>query len=210
LNVIVVGAGGHAHVILGILSHFPDVAVAGIADRSEATVGETISGRSIITTWDALPDWRQRGIDAVVLALGDNAEREEMYNRTLAAGYRVLGARHPTAIVERGASIGDASVLCAGSIICAEAFIGDDVLINTGAIVDHECKIGSHAHIGPGVRLAGRVTVGERTFVGMGSCVIEKKRIGRDVVVGAGSVVVSDLPDGVVAHGVPARVSRER
>jgi acetyltransferase-like isoleucine patch superfamily enzyme len=35
-------------------------------------------------------------------------------------------------------------------------------------------------------------------------------RIGRDVVVGAGAVVTEDLPDGVVAVGVPARVVRKR
>ena len=33
--------------------------------------------------------------------------------------------------------------------------------------------------------------------------------IGEDVVVGAGSVVTKDLPDGVVAAGVPARILRE-
>ena len=208
MNVIVVGAGGQSRVILGLLSHYSDITVAGIADRTESTLGQAIGSTTIITTWDGVGDWRHRGIEAVVLAIGDNAEREQMYHRTLAMGYQVVGARHPTAIVEQGAYVGQACVLCAGSIICAEARIGDNVLINTGAIVDHECLIGSHAHICPGVRLAGRVSVGERTFLGIGSCVIEKKRIGRDVVVGAGSVVVSDLPDDVVAYGVPARIRK--
>jgi acetyltransferase-like isoleucine patch superfamily enzyme len=32
--------------------------------------------------------------------------------------------------------------------------------------------------------------------------------VGAGSIVGAGAVVVSDLPDGVVAYGVPARVAR--
>lgn len=210
LNVIIVGAGGQSRVVLGLLSHDSNITIAGIADRTETTLGQAIGGIPIITTWEGLLDQRQRGIDAVVLAIGDNVEREQIYRRMLAMGYPVIGARHPTAIVEHGAFVGEACVLCAGSIICADARIGDNVLINTGAIVDHECVVGSHAHICPGVRLAGRVSVGERTFLGIGSCVVDKKCIGRDVVVGAGSVVVSDLPDDVVAYGVPARVRRKR
>jgi maltose O-acetyltransferase len=33
--------------------------------------------------------------------------------------------------------------------------------------------------------------------------------IGRDTVVGAGSIVTRDIPAGVVAHGNPARISRQ-
>jgi serine acetyltransferase len=36
--------------------------------------------------------------------------------------------------------------------------------------------------------------------------VIQQIRIGADVTVGAGAAVVPDLPDGVTAVGVPARV----
>jgi len=35
-------------------------------------------------------------------------------------------------------------------------------------------------------------------------------RIGRDVVVGAGAIVTEDLPDAVIAVGVPARVVKRR
>lgn len=34
-------------------------------------------------------------------------------------------------------------------------------------------------------------------------------KIGADVTVGAGSVVVKDLPDGVTAFGVPAKIIRK-
>jgi acetyltransferase-like isoleucine patch superfamily enzyme len=40
--------------------------------------------------------------------------------------------------------------------------------------------------------------------------VLDGVTIGNNVVVGAGAVVAEDLPDGVVAAGVPAKVLRSR
>ena len=54
------------------------------------------------------------------------------------------------------------------------------------------------------------ITLGENVWLGAGAKVMDGVRIGRDVVVGAGAVVTEDLPDGVVAVGVPARVVRHR
>jgi acetyltransferase-like isoleucine patch superfamily enzyme len=54
------------------------------------------------------------------------------------------------------------------------------------------------------------IAVGENVWLGTGVKVLDGVRIGRDVVVGAGAVVTSDLADGVIAAGVPARVVRSR
>jgi acetyltransferase-like isoleucine patch superfamily enzyme len=55
-----------------------------------------------------------------------------------------------------------------------------------------------------GIRLA------ENVWLGAGAKVMDGVSIGRDVVVGAGAVVTTDLPDRVVAVGIPARVVRRR
>ncbi len=55
-----------------------------------------------------------------------------------------------------------------------------------------------------GIRLA------ENVWLGAGAKVMDGVSIGRDVVVGAGAVVTGDLPDRVVAAGVPARIVRQR
>src|SRR5262245_14152545 len=54
------------------------------------------------------------------------------------------------------------------------------------------------------------IALGENVWLGAGAKVLDGVRIGSDVVVGAGAVVTEDLPDGVVAAGVPARVIRSR
>lgn len=54
------------------------------------------------------------------------------------------------------------------------------------------------------------ITVDENVWLGAGVKVMDGVRLGRDVVVGAGAVVTTDLPDGAIAVGVPAKVVRQR
>jgi acetyltransferase-like isoleucine patch superfamily enzyme len=54
------------------------------------------------------------------------------------------------------------------------------------------------------------ITLDENVWLGAGAKVLDGVRIGRDVVVGANAVVTGDLPDGVIAAGIPARVIRKR
>jgi acetyltransferase-like isoleucine patch superfamily enzyme len=44
--------------------------------------------------------------------------------------------------------------------------------------------------------------------VGIGAAVIQRITIGAGTIVGAGAVVAEDLPDHVIAYGVPAKVKR--
>jgi maltose O-acetyltransferase len=53
------------------------------------------------------------------------------------------------------------------------------------------------------------ITIGDNVWLGGGAIVCPGVTIGDDTVVGAGAVVTRDLPAGVVASGVPARVVRE-
>jgi acetyltransferase-like isoleucine patch superfamily enzyme len=54
------------------------------------------------------------------------------------------------------------------------------------------------------------VAIGDGVWLGTGAKVLDGVTLGAGVVVGAGAVVTTDLPDGSVAVGVPARVVRQR
>ena len=102
------------------------------------------------------------------------------------------------------------SIVVAGAVLNAESVIGQNVIINTLAGVDHECVIGDGAHIGPGAHLGGGCRVGRGTWIGIGACVKDRIAIGENSIVGAGAVVLNDIPSGVIAYGVPAKVVRKR
>ncbi len=68
--------------------------------------------------------------------------------------------------------------------------------------------------IDPGPRRAGwesgaPITIADNVWLSGGVIVCPGVTIGEDTVVGAGAVVTRDLPAGVLAGGVPARVIRE-
>ena len=53
------------------------------------------------------------------------------------------------------------------------------------------------------------VYIGENVWIGAGSIILPGVHIGKNAVIGAGSVVTRDIPDNVLAVGVPCRVVRE-
>jgi maltose O-acetyltransferase len=104
--------------------------------------------------------------------------------------------------------------------------IGDSVSINYGAAisVDERISIGSRVRIGPYAMLMDSDfhTAGDRSQRPSAPIVLEDEvwlaarvtvlkgcRIGKGSVITAGSVVSSDIPPGVIAGGVPARVLRK-
>jgi len=97
-------------------------------------------------------------------------------------------------------------VVFAQAAVQAQASIGKGAILNTSCSVDHDAQLSDAVHVCPGARLAGEVKVGARSWIGIGASVIQQVRIGSDVTVGAGAAVVRDLPNGVTAVGVPARV----
>jgi acetyltransferase-like isoleucine patch superfamily enzyme len=59
-------------------------------------------------------------------------------------------------------------------------------------------------------RASAGIALGDNVWLGTGARVLDGVTLGSNVVVGANGVVTSDLPDGAVAAGVPARVLRTR
>ncbi len=55
----------------------------------------------------------------------------------------------------------------------------------------------------------GPIVIGKNCWLGDNVCVLGGVRIGDGVVVGANSVVTTDLPDGVLAAGSPAKIIKK-
>ncbi|NTV99750.1 MAG: serine acetyltransferase [Oscillochloris sp.] len=51
-------------------------------------------------------------------------------------------------------------------------------------------------------------TIGDEVFIGAGARVLGGITIGNGAIIGANAVVINDLPDGVTAVGIPARITR--
>lgn len=206
-RVLVIGAGGHAQVVADILSRQRDagenIDVLGHLDDRIDLVGPNCGSLPVLGPIEARHSIPH---DAVVIAIGDNATRRQVYWQLRDSGERFVTAHHPKAVLAPDVRVGDGSVICAGVIVNTGATISENTILNTACSVDHHAHVSSHVHIGPGVRIAGDVHIGEAALVGIGACVLPGKRIGSGSIVAAGAVVICDVPDGMTARGVPAQL----
>jgi UDP-perosamine 4-acetyltransferase len=205
--VVIIGSGGHAKVVIELLRAGGKHQIKGCTGLGES--GFVLGDVPILGTDSLLPALLASGAKKAFVAIGDNHLRLRLLAQVSEMGFELINAVSRDAVVSRSATLGRGLAIMAGAIVNASAEIGDGAIINTNAAVDHDCRIGSGAHIGPGSALAGNVEVGCESFLGAGTCVIPGVRIGNRAIIGAGSVVVQNIPDGVTAIGVPARITGE-
>jgi UDP-perosamine 4-acetyltransferase len=207
-QVIGLGAGGHARVIVEILRLRGEFEVAGLLDTNAKMQDASVLGVPVLGDDSLMPELFSRGVRHAFVGLGstsDNGPRKNLFEMARENGFEVIGAIDPRAIISPSAIFGAGAVIMAGAIINAGARIGDNVIVNTGAIIEHDCNIGSHVHVATGARLGGGVTVSDGAHVGLGAGIRQGARVGRNAVVGAGALVIKDVPDCVTVVGVPAR-----
>ena len=85
-----------------------------------------------------------------------------------------------------------------------------------GIIVSADAVIDAHCNISQGVTVGvagvgddrGVPRIGTYVYMGAGAKLIGKIRVGDYVTIGANAVVTTDIPDGAVVAGVPAKVLR--
>ncbi len=163
----------------------------------------------------------------------DDPELQRLRSRA-----RALVARHATAPEEERDAILRTLLGCVGDgVEVLPGFrcdYGSQISIQDGTFVNFDCvmldaapiALGAHCQLGPRVQLltsthpldaaerrsgwesARPISLGDDVWLGGGVIVCPGVSIGEATVVGAGAVVTRDLPAGVVAVGVPARVQR--
>lgn len=210
IQVVGVGAGGHAKVVLDILRLMNEYRVVGLLDPN--CVGESVSGVPVLGGDELLPGLRAESVATAFIGVGgvgDNTLRIKLFEKVQAAGFSFINAIHPAAVLAPSVQLGQGVAIMAGAIVNPDTCIGDNVIINTGAIVEHDCEIALHAHISPGAVLCGGVRVGMGAYIGAGATVRQYVMVGERALVGAGAVVIKDVPPGAVVLGVPARIRPE-
>lgn len=204
--VIVLGAGGHAKVLIDALQA-RSIPIRGILDNDPAKQGEEILGILVLGTDEKLKEWTPKEV-VLVNGLGSTESllpRAALHERMRAEGYVFLSVIHPSAVVSPHARLGEGVQIMAGAVVQAGARLGDGCIVNTGALVDHDCALDEHVHVAPGAVLSGGVTIGSNTHIGTSTAVIQGICIGSCCLVAAGAVVVHDVPDRSRVAGIPAR-----
>ena len=170
------------------------------------------------------------------LYISEDAENEALYDRVQELLARFNGTP-PGASAERDALLRETLDHVGEGVVVRPRFyceygaisIGDRTFVNADAVmldvvpitIGAACQIATRVQlltathpVDPQPRRNGweygePITIADNVWLGGGVIVCPGVTIGEDTVVGAGAVVTRDLPAGVVAAGVPARVLRE-
>lgn len=141
----------------------------------------------------------------IAIANGEPLFRKAIYEKVVAHDMRLATVVDETAIISDTARMGQSVIVTPFCTVSSTADVGNNVVLNNRAIVGHDVALGEHCVVSSLVNIGGASSVGEGSYLGMGVQIKEGTSIGKDVIVGMGSVVYSDIPDGVIALGNPAR-----
>ena len=210
--IFIVGASGHAKVIIDIIEKESVYEVVGLID-SFKNKGEEVLGYKVVGKEEDLPELLKKHEGAsVLIAIGDNWVRHLVMEKlmNIVPHIKFASTIHPSAQIAKHVKIGKGVVIMAGAIINSESVIEDFVIVNTKASIDHDGLLKSFSSVAPGVTLGGNVTVGNYAAVSIGATVKHNISIGNHAVIGAGAVLLKNCDDNAMMYGVPAKEIRKR
>jgi len=209
---VVVGASGHAKVIIDILERQDVCRIVGLIDTFKPP-GTTLMGYEVIGPEECIPHLLAgRRITGGIIAIGHNWKRKQVAERIRKSAPELVfvNAIHPSVRIAREVELGSGIAIMAGVSVNPGTRIGDGCFLNTNASVDHDNVLGEFSCLQPNSATGGNVSIGPFSAISIGAAVIHGLSIGAHTVVGAGSTVLADLPDLVIAYGTPCRVIRRR
>lgn len=206
-EVIVLGSGGHAKVVIDILHQMINYKIIGVTSTN-LKHGSLFQGYKVLGDDNVLPLYKQNGIKHVVMGIGgyrDNNLRKTLFKQIKSLGFEFVNVIHPQSILSETSKLGEGVIIFPGAIINTEVKIGDNVIIATGASVDHGTIIENHVLVSAGVIIGANSIIKESALLALGSKVISGITIGSNSLIAAGAVVVNDIRDNQKVFGLPAK-----
>lgn len=203
MDLVLVGAGGHALVVLDA-ARVAGLALGGLLDAGKPA-GSEFAGAQVLGDDTLLDDPSFATAHNFHISVCDPSIKTRIVPMLVDRNIVAMTVTHPGSVVSTQARLSDGVFVNAGAVVNAGAEIGAHTVINTRASVDHGSRIGAAVHISPGATVCGDVVIGDRVVIGPGAVVGRGVQIGPGAVVGAGAVVLDDIDAQARVAGSPAR-----
>lgn len=183
MDIVLIGAGGHAKAVVEILQASSSRVVGYLDCRDAAWLRAPRLG----------DDSAALALDpavGVVLGIGgiDPASlvrRAELLGNARRPWRPAPSVVHPSAVISSSATIEEGCTILAGAIIQPGARIGAGAIINTGAVVEHDSVVGAGSHISPRAVVLADATVGDYCMIGAGAVVLPGTTVKDNILVPA-------------------------
>lgn len=183
-RVIVIGAGGHGRSVAEAILLLGRDDLVGFVDDGADPLAK-VWGYPVLGTTASLAAHRLSA-DVVVVAIGNNAVREELHARVREAGFELFSVIHPMAFVSPSAVLDEGCAVMAGAVVGTEAQLGAGVIVNCGATIDHHCRVESFGHLGVNACMAGGSVLGHGAWMQAGSALGYGVKVASEVVLAPG------------------------
>lgn len=198
-NVLIVGSGGHARVVLDACKRWACINIIGILDDFKGP-GNRVNDVPVLGSVDWYCEHIIDEPHYVFIAVGDNDARMCIVKR-LPPNTIYATVSHPTATI--AGELGQGVYVGAGAYVGPDTRLCDFSILNTNASLDHDGRLGMFSHMAPNSCAAGRVKIGNHTMIGIGACIRDGITIGDGCTIGMGSVVTKSIPDNQKGWGSP-------
>lgn len=179
--------------------------IVGFLDDDYSVHGKDYCGIKVLGTRDLLNVYE----DACVLAIPGSPKgylrRKAIIDGLLLDKSRFATIIHPSAVRAPDAKIGYNSLLMSNVVVSCGSRIGNHCIVLPNTVIAHDSSISDYVCIGSNVSVSGSVSIGPESYIGSGVKIRENIRIGERTLIGLGSNVISDIEQGVVAVGNPAK-----
>jgi sugar O-acyltransferase (sialic acid O-acetyltransferase NeuD family) len=206
-DIAIVGAGGLGKEIAVLISQLNQVKkkwnLVGFFDDA-IPVGSKVLSLPVLGNVGTLNQHKLN----IVIAIGNPAVKAAIVQRLTSRDLKFSKLVHPSVSLGEEITIGDGSVICAGSVLTVHINIGNHVLVNLNTTIGHDVIVDDYASIMPGAHLSGFVKIDQSAFIGTGATILQHVTIGKGAVIGAGAVVTKSVPPNITVVGIPARAMK--
>lgn len=139
-KIIIIGASGHAKVVIDIIEKQNKYHIFGLLD-SYKPKGYKVFDYEVLGTEALIPDLiKNHEIHEGIIAIGDNGKRKHMLAKIAAISYefKYINAIHPQAVIGKNVMIEEGTVIVAGAIINTCSKIKRHSIINTKGSIGHD------------------------------------------------------------------------
>jgi sugar O-acyltransferase (sialic acid O-acetyltransferase NeuD family) len=206
MEIVIIGTGGMAKELWGMLTNMGET-VAGFIAEDDTLLG--LLGDMPVLGIDSFFVQERPACD-VVIANGSPKVRRKIREYYQSSCHRFPKFIHPAAVVFDRVIVGGGSTIMPGGVIQPDTQIGRYTHINMGVTIGHDVSIGDYCVVNHNAGISGNVRIGNGVLIGAGAVIRENLTIGDGATVGMGAVVTKNVPPGETWVGNPAKLMQKR
>jgi len=205
---LIIGAKGFAKEVLEIFQQLNHIENIFFYDDVNEDIGDFIYNKfPILKNEDDVKAHFKKVGPEFTIGIGNPHLRFKLYKKLIQLGGIYVSTIHPRAeIGTYEVSIDDGCNVLCNAVFSNSVKLGKGCIVYYNVIITHDCIVEDFVELSPNVILLGNVKVGSFSHIGANTTILPKVTIGKNVIIGAGSVVTKDIPDNVMAFGIPAKI----